>query len=92
MHSVVRATVDFIRCILSLIGFADGELPYWKKAVRKMVEGGPCAKPKNRPSRYPRFEHPAVPKKHGVSPGRWREMMKSGEHPRYPKPAHPRQP
>ena len=43
MHSVVRATVVFIECILSLIGFAVGELPYWKKGVRKMVEGGPCA-------------------------------------------------
>ena len=33
--------------IVKWCGIADGELPYWKKAVRKMVEGGPCAKPKN---------------------------------------------
>ena len=46
--------------IVKWCGVADGELSNGKKAVRKMVEGGPCAKPKNRPLRYPRFEHPAV--------------------------------
>jgi hypothetical protein len=36
---------DRIFDIVKWCGVADDESPYWKKAVRKMVSGGPCAKP-----------------------------------------------